>query len=60
MSVVPNSKALSSRNLRIDENTRAASVQLSADDIADLNTLTDRVTVHGNRYNDLHMSLIGR
>src|SRR5256885_2132289 len=37
---------------RIDENTHAASVPLSADDIADLNALADRVQVHGNRYND--------
>jgi aryl-alcohol dehydrogenase-like predicted oxidoreductase len=45
---------------RIDENTRAASLPLSADDIADLNTLTDRVQVHGNRYNDHHMAFLGR
>jgi aryl-alcohol dehydrogenase-like predicted oxidoreductase len=45
---------------RIDENTHAASVRLSADDIADLNTLTGRVNVRGNRYNDHHMALVGR
>jgi aryl-alcohol dehydrogenase-like predicted oxidoreductase len=45
---------------RIDENTHAASLPLSADDIADLNTLTNRVQVHGNRYNDHHMALVGR
>jgi aryl-alcohol dehydrogenase-like predicted oxidoreductase len=45
---------------RIDENTRAASLPLSADDIADLNTLTNRVQVHGNRYNDHHMAFVGR
>ena len=45
---------------RIDENARAASLPLSADDIADLNTLTDRVQVHGNRYNDHHMAFVGR
>lgn len=45
---------------RIDENTRAASLPLSADDIADLNTLTDRVEVHGNRYNDHQMAFVER
>ena len=45
---------------RIDENMHAASLPLSADDVADLSTLTDRVRVHGNRYNDHHMALVGR
>ena len=45
---------------RIDENTHAASLPLSADDIADLNALTSRVQVHGNRYNDHHMTLVGQ
>jgi aryl-alcohol dehydrogenase-like predicted oxidoreductase len=44
---------------RIDENARAASLPLSADDIADLNALTDRIKVHGQRYNDQHMGLVG-
>ena len=43
---------------RIDENTQAASLPLSADDIADLNHLADRVKVQGNRYNDQHMALV--
>jgi hypothetical protein len=38
----------------------AASLPLSADDIADLNALTGRVGVHGNRYNEHHMALVGR
>lgn len=41
---------------RIDENT-AAFLPLSAYDIADLNTLTDRVRVRGNPCNDHHMPL---
>jgi diketogulonate reductase-like aldo/keto reductase len=43
---------------RIDENTHAASLPLSADDIADLNHLADRVKVQGNRYNDQHVPLV--
>lgn len=45
---------------RIDGNTHAAPLPLSADDVADLSTLTDRIRVHGNRYNDHHMALVGR
>jgi aryl-alcohol dehydrogenase-like predicted oxidoreductase len=45
---------------RVAENTAATSVALSADDIADLNALAAREGVHGNRYNDQHMKLIGR
>jgi aryl-alcohol dehydrogenase-like predicted oxidoreductase len=57
-SIVPIPGTRSSK--RIDENTRAASLPLSADDIADLSTLTDRVQIHGNRYSDQHMGLVGR
>jgi hypothetical protein len=35
-------------------------VALSADEIADLNTLAEPVGVRGNRYNDQHMDLVGR
>jgi hypothetical protein len=35
-------------------------VALSADEVADLDTTTARIGVHGNRYNDMHMSLVGR
>jgi aryl-alcohol dehydrogenase-like predicted oxidoreductase len=45
---------------RITENLGATALALSADDIADLNTLADRIGVHGNRYNDHHMRLVGR
>ena len=34
-------------------------VALSADDVADLNALTDRIPVAGNRYNDAGMSMVG-
>jgi aryl-alcohol dehydrogenase-like predicted oxidoreductase len=47
-------------NSRVDENARAASLPLSADDIADLNNLTDQVAIQGNRYNDQHMAFVER
>jgi hypothetical protein len=33
---------------------------LSADDIADLNAAAATIGVHGNRYGDHHMNLVGR
>ncbi|MCM4083088.1 aldo/keto reductase [Paractinoplanes hotanensis] len=45
---------------RIQENAAATQVPLSADDLADLNALADRVGVQGNRYNEHHMSLVDR
>ena len=47
------------RRERIDENAGAASVALSADDVAELNALVDRVGVAGNRYDDSGMSMVG-
>lgn len=47
------------RRERIDENVGAASVALSADDIADLNSLAERVGVAGNRYDDAGMAAVG-
>jgi len=35
-------------------------VALSADEIADLSAMASRLGVHGNRYNHLHMGLVGR
>ena len=32
----------------------------TADEIADLNTAAARIGVHGNRYNDHHLGLVGR
>jgi aryl-alcohol dehydrogenase-like predicted oxidoreductase len=43
---------------RVAENAAATAVALSADDIADLNTLADRVGVRGDRYNPQHMKLV--
>jgi aryl-alcohol dehydrogenase-like predicted oxidoreductase len=48
------------RRERLQENAAATQVPLSADEIADLNTAPARIGVHGNRYNDHHMSLVGR
>ena len=48
------------RRERLTENAGATQVPLSADEVADLNATATRIGVHGNRYNDLHMSLVGR
>ena len=48
------------RSERVQENAAATQVPLSADELADLNTLADRIGVQGNRYNEQHMSLVGR
>ena len=47
------------RRERIDENAGATSIALSADDIADLNGLADRVGVAGNRYDEAGMAAVG-
>jgi len=48
------------RRERLEENTGSTRVALSADDIADLNAAAAAIGVHGNRYNDHHMNLVGR
>jgi aryl-alcohol dehydrogenase-like predicted oxidoreductase len=48
------------RRERLAENSGATRVALSADEIADLNTAAARHGVHGNRYNDHHLGLVGR
>jgi len=48
------------RRERLEENSGATRVALSADEIADLNATAARLGVHGNRYNDHHMGLVGR
>ena len=48
------------RRERVAENATATQVVLSADEVADLNAAAARIGVHGNRYNDHHMSLVGR
>jgi aryl-alcohol dehydrogenase-like predicted oxidoreductase len=48
------------RRERLEENTSATGVALSADEVADLDTTAARIGVQGNRYNDLGMGLVGR
>jgi aryl-alcohol dehydrogenase-like predicted oxidoreductase len=48
------------RRVRLQENAGATQVALSAAEVADLDTTATRIGVHGNRYNDIHMSLVGR
>jgi len=48
------------RRERLTENATSTEVALSADEIADLSAMASRLGVHGNRYNDLHMDLVGR
>ncbi|GAA2665202.1 hypothetical protein [Streptomyces vastus] len=38
----------------------ATQVALSADDVADLDATVARLGVHGDRYNDQHMRLVGK
>ena len=44
---------------RVEENAGAATVALSADEVADLNTVAARMGVVGNRYNDAGMAMVG-
>jgi aryl-alcohol dehydrogenase-like predicted oxidoreductase len=53
---IPGTRRLS----RLEENSGATQVALSADEVFDLNMIAARVGVHGHRYNDLHQSLVGR
>jgi aryl-alcohol dehydrogenase-like predicted oxidoreductase len=48
------------RRERVEENAAATTIALSADEVADLNAVASRIGVQGNRYNDLHMGLVGR
>jgi aryl-alcohol dehydrogenase-like predicted oxidoreductase len=48
------------RRERIDENAGAAAIALSADDVANLNALADRVGVAGDRYNAAGMRAVNR
>ena len=48
------------RTSRIQENTGATAVDLSADEVDDLTTLAERMRVHGDRYNATHMSYVNR
>jgi aryl-alcohol dehydrogenase-like predicted oxidoreductase len=53
---IPGTRRLS----RLQENADAARVALSADEVSDLHTAAARFGVHGNRYGELHLSLVGR
>ena len=48
------------RTSRIEENAGATQVPLSADEVADLNSLAQRIGVHGARYNEVHMGYVNR
>lgn len=45
---------------RIRENMAATQVALSADEVADLNGLADRIGIRGDRYNPEHMAFLDR
>jgi len=45
---------------RVEENTGATSVALSADEVADLDALAQRIGVQGARYNDQHLGYVNR
>lgn len=47
------------RRERIDENAGATTVALSADDLADLNAIVERIGVAGNRYDEAGMGMVG-
>jgi aryl-alcohol dehydrogenase-like predicted oxidoreductase len=53
---IPGTRRLS----RVEENTGATGLPLSADELADLNELAGRIGVQGDRYNEHHMSLVDR
>ncbi|WP_421734948.1 aldo/keto reductase [Cellulomonas sp.] len=52
---IPGTRRLS----RLDENLGAARLALSTEDLAELTQAADRVGVHGNRYNDAGMGMVG-
>jgi aryl-alcohol dehydrogenase-like predicted oxidoreductase len=53
---IPGTRRLS----RVEENTGATGLPLSADELADLNELAGRIGVQGDRYNDHPMSLVDK
>ncbi|WP_308467341.1 aldo/keto reductase [Rathayibacter soli] len=48
------------RTSRIEENAGSTTVALSADEVADLDSLTSRLGVQGDRYNELHLGYVNR
>lgn len=47
------------RLTRLDENLGAADLSLTDDDLAELTAAADRIGVHGNRYNEAGMRMVG-
>ena len=47
------------RRERIDENAAATTVPLSADEIADLNGIVERLGIQGDRYDEAGMRMVG-
>ena len=45
---------------RLEENNRAASIELTPDDLRDIDTAASKITVHGARYPDELQKLVGR
>ena len=48
------------RSSRVEENAGATAIALSADELADLDSLADRIGVRGDRYNEQHMGYVDR
>ncbi|MEU6260945.1 aldo/keto reductase [Streptomyces sp. NPDC047043] len=48
------------RIARVEENAAATQLALSADERADLDALAARIGVRGDRYNEMHMSLVDK
>jgi len=42
------------------ENAAATQVPLSSDELTDLDTLAQRIGVHGARYNETHLGYVNR
>ena len=47
------------RRSRLEENECSTAVALSADELADLNAVADRIGVAGDRYNESQMGFVG-
>jgi len=45
---------------RLEENLGAAEVELSADDLSDIDAATAGITVHGQRYSETHQRMVDR
>lgn len=52
---IPGTRRLS----RLEENLGAADLELTADDLAEITSAADRIGVHGNRYNEAGMRMVG-